>query len=149
MSIFEYHRILGGTTVTAPLSWTVGFLRGFAGAVAGGAIGYFAFFWLVRQGLYALVLPGTLVGLGFGALSGRRSIYDGVFCAVCAAALGLFIEWQFDPFLVDKSFTFFLSHAHELRGIKLILIGVSILLAYWFGQGRQGGPWRKSSSTLC
>ena len=49
-----------------------------AGAATGGAIGYFAFFLLASQGLYALVLPGALVGLGFGALSRRRSLLDGI-----------------------------------------------------------------------
>ena len=38
----------------------------FIGALAGGTLGYFAFFWIAAQGLYALVLPGGLLGLGAG-----------------------------------------------------------------------------------
>ena len=31
------------------------------GAVAGGVVGYFAFFWVLEQGFYALALPGALL----------------------------------------------------------------------------------------
>jgi len=39
-------------------------LAGILGVGAGGVLGYFAFFWIARQGLYAPMLPGGLVGLG-------------------------------------------------------------------------------------
>jgi hypothetical protein len=38
-------------------------VAGLAGAVAGGAIGYFTFIWIARQGFYALMLPGALAGV--------------------------------------------------------------------------------------
>jgi hypothetical protein len=34
------------------------------GAFAGGLVGYFGFLWIARQGFYALVLPGGLLGVG-------------------------------------------------------------------------------------
>ena len=34
------------------------------GAVGGGLVGYFRFLWIARQGFYALVLPGGLLGVG-------------------------------------------------------------------------------------
>ena len=125
-------------------SWSVGLLRGLAGAVVGGAIGYLAFFWLAKQGLYAIVLPGTLVGLGFGALSGRRSLVDGVVCAVLAGLFGLFVDWQFSG--AGSGFAFFVTHAREAPRVKRILIAVGALLAFWFGQGRKDGPWRQSTT---
>ena len=41
-------------------------LRGLIGAAVGGAVGYFAFGWLVSQGFYAVALPGVLLGIGLG-----------------------------------------------------------------------------------
>ncbi len=59
-----------------------------AGALAGGLIGYFAFLWIARQGFYALVLPGALVGIG-ASLAPNRSLAMCVVCGVLALALGL------------------------------------------------------------
>ena len=53
---------------------------GLAGAVAGGAIGYFVFMWMARQGFYAMILPGALLGLGCGLASRRRSAVLGIAC---------------------------------------------------------------------
>ena len=48
-------------------------LLGIVGGVIGGTLGYFAFFFFVQEGFYTLVLPGTLLGLGCGWLSGMKS----------------------------------------------------------------------------
>ncbi|NJN05747.1 MAG: hypothetical protein HC814_04360 [Rhodobacteraceae bacterium] len=36
--------------------------RGLIGAVLGGVVGWFAFFWIANQGFYMLALPGGLLG---------------------------------------------------------------------------------------
>jgi hypothetical protein len=70
-------------------------LRGLVGAVVGGVTGYYAFGWALSQGYYAMVVPGALLGLGFGYLSGRSSKAFGGLCAGLALAFSLFVEWRF------------------------------------------------------
>jgi hypothetical protein len=49
------------------------------GAVAGGLVGYFGFLWIARQGFYALVLPGGLLGVGASLFPNRST----ALCIVC------------------------------------------------------------------
>lgn len=118
---------------------TLNWLLGFVGGAAGAALGYYLFFLITRQGFYAMVLPGALVGLGCGFLSGMKSNALGIVCGIFALLLGLVIEWRFAPFAADKSFSFFLSHLHSLKPMTLILISIGALMGYWFGKGRDGG----------
>ena len=120
---------------------------GVAGAVVGGTLGYLAFFWFVRQGFYALALPGALLGLGCGLFAGTRSHMLGVASGVLAVALGLFTEWRFAPFIDDSSFWYFLTHVHQLKSATLIMIAIGALFGYWFGTGREGGVWRRHKQT--
>jgi hypothetical protein len=123
------------------------YVLGILGGIAGVAVGYFVFFFAIRQNLYPMVLPGALVGLGCGAMLGTKSNAMGIICGLSALALGLFIEWQFAPFERDRSLGFFLSHINQLRSMTLILIVLGALLAYAFGRGREGGVWlRKTGS---
>lgn len=108
---------------------------GLTGAVAGGVIGYFAFFWFVRQGFYALVLPPSLVGLGAGLAARRRSIALGVICGVSGLALGLFTEWRFAPFIADRGFGYFITHIQALRPVTLIMLALGTALAFRFALG--------------
>src|ERR1700722_11488946 len=59
------------------------------GAAIGGLLGYAAFFWIVRQGFYGLILPGGLLGIGAGLFK-TRSKYVAVICGFLALALGCF-----------------------------------------------------------
>jgi hypothetical protein len=114
---------------------------GMIGAAVGGTLGYLGFFFLVRQGLYAMVLPGTLLGLGCGLLSGVKSSTLGIVSGLLATLLGIFVEWRFRPFVADDSFTYFISHLHDLKSGTLALIGIGGLFGYWFGRGRGRGVW--------
>jgi len=111
-------------------------LRGVAGAAVGGVVGYFVFRFLARQGLYGIMIPGALVGLGAGLAARGRSIVLGAICAVAAVGLAIYAEWSAFPFAKDQSFSFFLAHVHELRAVKLVMMGLGAAFAYWFGQGR-------------
>lgn len=102
----------------------------FCGALAGGILGYFAFFWIARQGFYALILPGALLGLGAG-IATNRSVLLAVACCLAALALGLFTEWRFAPFVKDNSFSYFLMHASDLKPLTLLMIGVGGLIGFW------------------
>jgi len=114
---------------------------GLLGAAVGGTLGYFAFFFLARQGLYAMVLPGTLLGLGCGALSGVKSNSLGIVSGLLAVLLGIFTEWRFAPFIDDDGLAYFISHLYDLKSATLVLIGLGGLFAFWFGRGRDGGVW--------
>ena len=109
------------------------------GAIAGGLAGYFLFFWVTRQGMYALVLPGGLLGLGAGIFR-CRSTSIAVACALLALALGLFTEWRFAPFVADGGFAYFLLHAHELKPITLIMIAAGAFIGFWV-------PFRRAQQT--
>ena len=126
---------------------TTNWLLGIVGGIVGGAIGYFAFFLIARQGLYAIVLPGALLGLGCGRLSGIQSNALGVVCGLVALLLGFFTEWRFFPFIVDGSFAYFITHVHNLKFITLIMIAVGGLFGFWFGKGRAPGVGPRRSES--
>ena len=100
------------------------------GATIGGLVGYAAFFWLVRQGLYGLILPGGLLGLGAGVFK-TRSMAIAVICGVLALGLGLFTEWRIAPFVANDGLGYFLAHVHQLKPVTLIIIAVGALIGFW------------------
>ena len=109
----------------------------------GGCVGYFAFFWVVRQGFYAIMLPPAMVGLGAGLLARRRSPLLAAICAVAGLGLGIITEWKFAPFKVDDSFSFFVTHLHELRSLTLILIPIGTIMSYRLALGMDQTQGRK------
>lgn len=109
-------------------------MLGVIGAVVGGVFGYVLFFWIARQGLYALVLPGASIGLGCGLLARHRSVIRGVACALAGLALGLYTEWRFEPFMADDRFSYLVLHFYALRPITLIMIGLGAALSYYLGK---------------
>ena len=100
------------------------------GALAGGILGYFVFFWIARQGFYTLALPGALLGLGAG-IAKNRYILVAVACGLAATALGLFTEWRYAPFIKDESLGYFFAHVHELKPITLLMVLVGGLIGFW------------------
>lgn len=120
---------------TKSVSW----LRGPVGLLAGGVLGYQAFFFLARQGFYAMILPGTMLGLGCGVLSGVRSLRLGIASGLSAVLLGIYTEWRFAPFVADDSFSYFIWHLGSLKPVTLVMIAVGGLCGFWLGQGRSAG----------
>jgi hypothetical protein len=110
--------------------------RGILGGAVGGALGYFAFDWMLTRGYYALVLPGSLVGLGCGLASRRKLIGLGALSAVAALAIGALADWNS---LAEPSPTF-LEHLATLlrpnRRIPAFLILASVVISFYFGLGR-------------
>jgi hypothetical protein len=107
---------------------------GVIGGIAGGIFGVVLFFWIAKQGFYALVLPGAAVGLGCGLLARHKSALRGVACAFAALGLGLYTEWRFEPFVADDRFRYLVVHFYELKPITLIMIGLGVALAYYLGK---------------
>jgi hypothetical protein len=110
--------------------------RGLAGALAGAVLGWFAFNWLIGQGLYGLALPGALVGFVCGAVSGGASLANAIFCTLIALVLMLVLEWKHFPFVADERFGYFVKHLHELRGITWLMVVLGAVLAFWLGRSR-------------
>jgi hypothetical protein len=100
------------------------------GAVAGGLIGYFGFLWIARQGFYALVLPGGLVGFGAG-LSPNKSTAVCLVCGFLALTAGFLAEWKFAPFISDGTVGYFVTHLHQLQPITLIMIALGGFIGFW------------------
>ena len=110
---------------------------GLVGALVGGVIGYFAFFWIVRQGFYALLVPASLLGLGAGLAARQRIVPLAVICGIAGLLLGIATEWKFAPFKADHSFLFFVTHLHDLKPITLIMIAVGGFFSYRLALGFQ------------
>ncbi|MFC1601621.1 hypothetical protein ACFL34_04655 [Candidatus Sumerlaeota bacterium] len=115
------------------------------GAILGGVVGYWLCYWAAGQGFYTPILPGALVGLGCGSLSGRYSRALGIVCGVLGLVFGLYTEWQIRPFIADKSLAYFLAHLHQLTQLSQVMIVIGAILAYWFGVGRPGGSWPRET----
>jgi hypothetical protein len=111
-------------------------IRGIIGAAVGAFVGYFVFRWLVQARLYGIMVPGLLLGLGAGLAARGPSQGLGILCGLAAVVVTVFDEWSVFPFVKDRSFGFFVAHVHELPPIKLALMGLGAVAAYWFGQGR-------------
>jgi len=115
------------------------------GAVVGGILGYYAFFWVASQGYYGLIIPGGLLGLG--AATGRtRSTALPVAFGLAALALGLFTEWRFAPFKKDGGFAYFLMHIPDLKPVTLIMIAIGGGLGFWVPFRRSEPPKRSNIS---
>ena len=111
-------------------------LSGLLGAVVGGFIGYFAFFWIARQGFYALILPPALMGFTAGLFARSRSTPLALVCGVAGLALGLFIEWRAAPFAADSSLLYFITHVHALRPFTMLMLALGAFLSYRLALGR-------------
>lgn len=109
---------------------------GLLGAAIGGCAGYFAFFWIVAQGFYALIVPPTLLGLMAGVFARRRSTILAVICGVAGLLLGLFTQWRFAPFRADESLSYFVTHLHLLRPVTMIMVALGALFSFRFALGR-------------
>ena len=127
-------------------SVAMNFVLGIIGAAFGGAVGHFAFVWIVGQGFYALVIPGAALGLGFSAGFQRKTTAGALFCAAAAVGLGLFSEWCVTlPFVEDDGFWFFLTQMDQLEPITLIMIAMGGVCAFWTVGGNRRAVERSTS----
>jgi hypothetical protein len=111
-------------------------IRGIVGMVVGGVIGVYGFFWIIQQGFYAIMLPGTLAGVGVRVLSPHRMLWLSVVCAVFALGLGFYTEWLRAPFTRDNGLLYFITHIHQLKPIAIIMITVGAAFGFWIADRR-------------
>ena len=107
-----------------------------AGTLVGAAAGYLVFSFLLSRGIYALVLPGYLVGLGLSLGANRKSTTLGVVAAILAVIVMVFCEWHRLPFVKNSSLGFFVTHLHAGSNgtFRLISLALGAALAFWQGQ---------------
>ena len=118
--------------VNAPLVM----IQGVAGALAGAGIGFVIFTLLIKHvGVYAMAIPGAMVGLACGYASRQRSLVLGIACALIACATMIFAEWWNFPFQKDESLGFFLKNLGKLSSLFWLSLLLGGGLAFWFGQG--------------
>lgn len=108
---------------------------GLTGAVVGGTLGYFGFFWIAQQGFYALLLPPGLLGLGAALGARGRSLPLAIICGMMGLSLALYTEWRFAPFIADESLPYFITHIYQKRPITLLLLAVGTFLSYRLSLG--------------
>ena len=110
---------------------------GIVGAIAGAVAGCLIFDWLLGYGMYAMILPGALTGLGAGTASRKECLKVGVVSGIVALATGIFLEWKHLPFVADESLSFFLRNLFQINPIHLLMIFAGGFAGYWFGKGRE------------
>src|SRR4030095_1535190 len=94
---------------------------GIVGAIVGGVVGYYLFVWIARQGFYAIMLPGALLGWGARLCARRRSQPLTIICTFLALIAGCFSEWRFRAFVSDDALGYFIATLHKLQPITLIM----------------------------
>ena len=109
-------------------------LLGVVGAILGGVLGFYTFHWLVGHGFYGLAIPGAFLGLGCGLMAQHSSIPRGIACGIAALLLSLYSEWTFRTFVVDKSFSYMVTHIMDKDSVTKIMIVLGTVIAYWVGK---------------
>ena len=113
-------------------------LRGSGGALAGALAGFVIFTLLLDYtGVYAMAIPGALVGIVCGYCINRRSLLLGIICGGIAAVNMILSEWWNFPFKKDESLWFFLQNLSQLSGLFWLSLLLGGGLAFWFGQGNE------------
>lgn len=114
-------------------------IRRAIGAIVGAGVGTFAYWLLLIRGYHILAAVGAGVALGVSAMARTKQIAWGVATGVLAVLLSVLVESLFRPFAADESFSYFISHLHDLPRNSLISLAVVAALGVYFGRGRVRG----------
>jgi hypothetical protein len=104
---------------------------GCVGALVGVAIGAVVTRMGMSAGVYALIVVGPLAGFTARALARRGDVLLGVMVGAIAALGGLWTEWWLQPFIVDNSLGYFVTHLGSIRPFDLLIIGVGAVVAFF------------------
>src|SRR5262245_36396111 len=108
-------------------------LKNLFGGIVGGLVGFLIFEWFLRYGLYAMIAPGGLVGVG-ASFFRHRFLALPIVAGVAALFLGLFTEWRHWPMKADGSFNYFVSHSYQMDPPDLLMILAGAALGFYL-------PW--------
>src|SRR5690242_8077594 len=111
---------------------------GAVGAAIGAILGYYTFSWIYHHGFYGMMIPGTMLGLGCGALARHHSAIRGAACAAGGLALGLFTEWSV-AYGGRLGVGEFLSEISKPDLIAILMIAAGSYFAYLFGKDCASG----------
>lgn len=111
------------------------FTRGIGAALAAVVVAYFAIYLLKKNGFYAMMLPGLLVGSACGYASGCRSQVLGIVSLLIAIVASVLLEWQI---FYNEPLPRFLANFHTIGTLKIGMHLFGAVMAYWFGTGRLG-----------
>jgi len=108
------------------------------GGVVGGLIGLLIFEWFLRYGLFAMIAPGGLLGVGASFFRHRFKALP-LITGVAALLLGMYAEWRHWPFKADESFTYLVLHAYKFDppDLLMILAGAALGLYLPYAQYRK------------
>ena len=99
-------------------------------ALLGGVTGYLGFRFLLGRAVYAVILPGGLLGLAAGVVRNPSPLVA-VLCFVLAIAAGVLSEHRVAPFVRDGSLSYFLLHVRELQPLTQISILAGGSIGFW------------------
>ena len=118
-----------------PPNPTVSWIRGIVGAIVGAIAGFLVYKWLLSNfGAYAGMLPGGMVGIGFGIGAGRRLGWPaGILCAIAGLVFGCWADAATnDP---AQSLLEYLQDYKRIPGYSVLMIGLGALASGWFARG--------------
>jgi hypothetical protein len=99
-------------------------------ASLGGAIGYLGFRFLLTRGMYAIILPGGLLGLAAGIFRNHSPLVA-IVCALLAVTAGVLAEHSVAPFVADGSLSYLLMHVVDLQPLTQVSILVGGFIGFW------------------
>jgi hypothetical protein len=115
------------------------------GGIVGGVIGFYIFHWAVRQGFFALIVPGAMVGMIAGFGIGSRSQPFAIACGVAGLAVGLFTQWTFVNRAVTMDLMEFLMKIKDQKPLTLIMLVLGTFFSYRLALGFDQPGSRRSS----
>lgn len=112
---------------------TARLVRGIFGGIAGGLLGGLACKLLAGQGLYAVAIPGGLVGIGFLLAARHRHIVFGFVSGLLGLLAGLLTQWQ--VYSNEPSFFNLVIDLKDYHSATWIMIGLGTIMAFVIGLG--------------
>ena len=109
--------------------------KGILGAIVGAVLGYFAFSWLLNYGMYAGVLPGSLIGVGFSIAARRPLMAAGIVCGICGLIFGFWCDAHTNA--PPETLVQYFQTFEQVPAANKIMIAVGGLMAFWFGKGNR------------
>ncbi len=107
-------------------------ILGLIGAAAGGALGFFAYRWILSQGFIGGMIPGAFLGLGCSLLARHASLARGVFCGIAGLVMGFFTDWYTN--VTTDTFWVYLQNAKNINQVVLLTILLGAVIAFWLGK---------------